>query len=194
MKMLLTAVLLSSASAGFSQAPNAGALQAQIKTLNGTILSLKGENKVLKDSVKCLSDQNHYFRVTLKIQESKLQTATAGNFEFNLMSCKAQPGNNAVIPEFLIVNHGADGTVQFIPGRYADIIDLQGNAYKPSDIKIGAEKYASTVFKEVPLKLTITVNGIDPAVKLLKLVNLEFSNPPTNYKKQAVVFNDITIK
>ena len=194
MKMLLTAVLLSSASAGFSQAPNAGALHAQIKTLNSTILSLKGENKVLKDSVKSLSDQNHYFRETLKIQESKLQTATAGNFDFNLMSCKAQPGNNAVILEFLIVNHGAHGTVQFIPGRYADIIDLQGNAYKPSNIKIGSEKYASTVFKEVPLKLTITVNGIDPAVKLLKLVNLEFSNPPTNYKKQAVVFKDITIK
>lgn len=194
MKTLLTALLLSSAFTGFSQAPDAGALQAQINNLNGTILSLKGENKVLKDSVKSLSDQNHYFRETLKIQESKLQTATAGNFGFNLMSCKAQPGNNAVILEFLIVNHGADGTVQFIPGRYADIIDLQGNAYKPSDIKIGAEKYASTVFKEVPLKLTITVNGIDPAVKLLKLVNLEFSNPPTNYKKQAVVFKDITIK
>ncbi len=194
MKMLLTAVLLSSASAGFSQAPIAGALHAQIKTLNSTILSLKGENKVLKDSMKSVSDQNHYFRETLKIHESKLQTATAGSFDFNLMSCKAQAGNNAVILEFLIVNHGADGTVQFIPDEYADIIDLQGNAYKASDIKIGAEKYASTVFKEVPLKLTITVNGIDPAVKLLKLVNLEFSNPPTNYKKQAVVFKDITIK
>ena len=194
MKKLITTILLSSAFQAFSQGPNADALQTQIKTLNSTIVSLKGENKVFKDSLKSVSDQNHYFRQTLKILESKLQTATSGNFDFNLMRCKSQPGNNSVILEFLIVNRGADGTVQFTPNNFASIIDLQGNAYKTSDIRIGTEKYASTVFKDVPLKLTITVTGIDQSVKMLKLVNLQFFNPPTSYKKQAVTFKDITIQ
>jgi hypothetical protein len=194
MKKLITAILISSAFHGFSQTQSGEAPSDQITRLNSTIVSLEGETKMLKDSLKAVSDQNVYFRQTLNVLESKLQTATLNDLDFRLMSCKSQSGNNSVILEFLIVNRGVDKTVQFTPNNFASIVDLQGNAYKTSDIKIGTEKYASTVFKDVPLKLTITVSGIDKSVKLLKLVNLQFFTPPISYKKQAVTFRDISIQ
>ncbi|GEM_PF-1301020 len=194
MKKLATAILILSAVQAFSQTGSSEALRTQVNKLNNTIATLKGENKVIKDSLASIISQNQYFRETLKIYESKSQTASANDLDVSLISCKAQTGNNTVVLEFLVTNRGTEKTILFTPTKFGTAVDLQGNGYRPSDIKIGAAKYSSTVYKDVPLKLTITISRIDPAVKLLKLVNIEFSTPQDSYKKASLVFKDISIQ
>jgi hypothetical protein len=194
MKILITVILIFSVLKGFSQTESAETLRAQIKKLNSSALSLKAENNVIKDSLKIALDQNIYFRETLKIFEAKTQTVTADNLDFKLTSSKRKVGTTSVILEFLVINRDVNKSILFTPGRFADIIDLQGNGYNPSDINVGSNKYSSPLFKDVPLKLTITISGIDTSVKFLKLVSLQFSTPPTNYKKTEATFKDISIQ
>jgi len=194
MKKLATAILILFATQAFSQMESAEVLRAEVKKLNGTIVTLKSENKAIKDSLISITNQNLYFRETLNIFESKIKTETANNLDFSLTSCKAQKGDNSVVLEFLVTNRGVDKSILFTPNNFRTAVDLQGNGYKASDIKIGEAKYSSTVYKDVPLKLTITLGGVDPAVKLLKLVSIQFSTPPDSYKRATLVFKDISIQ
>ena len=194
MKNLIALILIFSTFKGFSQAENAVTLRNQVDKLNSVIVLLKDKNKSTKDSLASVLNQNLYLRESLNIFESEKQVVIADKVEFSLLSCKSNKGTNSVTLEFLIVNKDVNKTIQFTPVRFGNAIDLQGNAYKPSDIKIGTEKYASTLFKDVPLKLTITFSGIDTSVKLLKLVNLQFFTPPTKFKQTDVIFKDITIQ
>ncbi|GAB3417363.1 hypothetical protein [Niabella aquatica] len=139
-----------------------------------------------------LKQENEYLMKSLNIKLAPLKQATSDSFSFSLIRCTGNKTKQQVDLEILVTNHSQNRQIQFSPDKYARAIDVQGNAYTPDNIKIGAEKYASDIYQDVPLKLSFSFPKVDPSVALLKLISMKYF-VPGHYVNKEVLFKDIPV-
>lgn len=144
------------------------------------------------EEITKLKQENEYLRKSLNIEEASLKQATSDSFSFNLIRCTGNKAEQQIDLEILITNHSNNRQIQFSPDKYARAIDVQGNVYTPDNIKIGAEKYASDIYQDVPLKLSFSFIKLDPSVALLKLISLKYFIPG-RYEEKEILFKDIPV-
>ncbi|WP_300599951.1 hypothetical protein [Niabella sp.] len=144
------------------------------------------------EDFKKLKEENAYLRKSLNIKEASLKQATSDSFSFSLIRCTGNKTEKQIDLEILITNLSGNRKIQFSPDTYARAIDVQGNVYTPDAIKIGAEKYASDIYQDVPLKLSFSFVKLDPSVALLKLISLKYF-VPGRYVEKEVLFKDIPV-
>lgn len=163
-----------------------------LETLKSENNKLKSLNQSLQEEVTGLKKQNDYFRETLKILETKIKTVSDAKIDCTLLSCEGDSKNQSIKAQFLLTNHDVKKNLLFSPDRYAEAIDLQGNAIKPDNINSGPVKYSADILTDTPLKITVEFSAVLPSVALLKMLSLNCSTT-NDFKKVNFLFNDISV-
>lgn len=119
-----------------------------------------------------LKKENEYLKKALKVITPE-KTITAAKTDFNLLKCIGNSKEQTVDIQLTIVNKDANRDIQFFDAKG---IDLEGNEYEYKKIMIGSKSIRNTIYTDVPLKTTVTLEKVLPSVKMLKIVPLKFLN------------------
>lgn len=167
--------------------------------LLGAILTLSTVGSIAQTSCDSLKKENAYLRKALSLN-TPVKTAQSGSLTFSIVKVAGDSKAQAVTIEVLITNSGKN--LDAFGSEVKSISDLNGNTYKLDAAYVGNEKvYGSMhkdLFRDAPLKVRYVFRGIEPEVKMLKLMNypVKYHVPGTNsfdFTEESVEFRDFSI-
>ncbi|WP_343566255.1 hypothetical protein [Sphingobacterium sp.] len=127
-------------------------------------------------------------------------TEKKGDLEYTITKVEGNTKSQSVTIEVNIKNSGKN--LESFTTEVKSVLDPNGNEYKLKKAYIGATDATysayTTLYRDAPLKCKYIFNGIQPEVKLIKLLNfpVRYHVPGTNsfdFQVESVEFRDFKI-
>jgi len=149
-------------------------MKAKLLLLSLLFISVRG----FCQSSNCeeLMQQNEYLRKALAISKP-IKTVTASGIDVNLIQCIGNTKEQTVTVLLTLVNKDANKEFQFSTTK---AIDMEGNDYNTSDLKIGTTGIRSKLYTDTPVKAAVRFSKILPSTKMLRLVDVSYYDPDSN--------------
>lgn len=174
----------------FSQTTNCDNVKSENLQLKNYVQQLKS------DSIQ-LQKEDDYLKQTLKIFKP-IKTANKLKIDFNLIACEGDIQEQKVTVTFNLINTDVNKSIQFNIDNFnrgQTAVDVQGNVYNTDKITVGAEKYASKIFTDVPVKATITFVSVPSSALIFKMIGIKgfTSDSQAHLTNFEVQYKDISI-
>lgn len=165
--------------------------------LTATVICF-GNNSFAQASCEALKKENAELKKALSINEPIL-SAQKSDLTYSVTKVEGNIKAQTVTIEVLIKN-SAKNLEGFTTGVNS-VLDANGNEYLLDQAYYGAEKArfsSAKLFRDAPLKCKYIFKGIQPEVKMVKLLNfpVKYHVPGTNsfdFVDEGVEFRDIPI-
>jgi len=148
------------------------------------------------DSIK---KENVYLRRALSLNEP-IKEVKKNDFAFSIVRVSGDIKAQIVTIEVLIKNTGKN--LETFGSQVQSMSDVNGNVYKLDAAYVGGEKIYGSMFeklyRDAPLKCKYIFKGIEPEVKIIKLLNypIKYQIPGANsfdFVEESVEFRDFSI-
>lgn len=165
-------------------------LKMGVDSLKNEVRLLKSDVGIIKGTIKSVQDENTYLRNVLKIGEP-VKEFSNGDITIKLLKVEGNRGDKSVTFRFLLYNNGEEHLLYI---DMNDIVDAEGNGYKVDSHLFGTETIYSFVklYKNVPLKCSVTYKDIPPTEKIIKIMRLTYQVEALGEKIHAD-FRDLNI-
>lgn len=136
-----------------------------------------------------LKKENEYLKKSLQIN-TPTKTVTAAKIDFHFIRCEGNTKAQTINVILTLVNHDANRSILVDPIR---VVDVEGNEYRSEEVLLGTQDRSNDLYTDTPLKTVIKISKVLPAVKMLKILPINFFDPAPGTGHFSLELKDLPI-